>query len=440
MEVIMSEPGSASGSNFIYCLTPAHAVEKVTDASSSSSSKAVISHLYMATLDTSLLEKARLLASDPDRLKHTYQPRSYDPRIYMPSDLPIVLKQITDENETRFAKTQQARELCQNNGFSEIVVPDIARLDNFFVESRLPLPNRIEIIEQIGLYCENFEKFEETAKQFMHFICLCELDDIIGDNLNALVSFSQVDLARYDNVCLYLEEGKGKAGLVDLEFFDIQCKKDTSDWLVDRCKTAITFFPYQLDLIISEARQIDSTIDLSAYELKQHRQEVLTYYDKVYYQHAAFVKEKRISLTNPIVFPEISKERKEGIGREVIAVLLERFKDSHSIALIIPQIKEHFSDVFDALLATVDIAAKKNLRGRENLIASPFELPSLRTVIFTIDRLGFCLNEKMPSVRKIDLFPEVFIDLIFYELKKGGDICDYSRNSIASFTSQVILY
>lgn len=116
-------------------------------------------------------------------------------------------------------------------------------------------------------------------------------------------------MGRYDNVPMYLENGIGKLGLIDLEVF---YPEHLSEDCFRSCQEAIRLFPHHLETIIHAAKKFDSNIEKSRKELEEERDCVLEYFNKVYQVHLDFIKEKKLTLQirlNLLIFQNLEKKR-----------------------------------------------------------------------------------------------------------------------------------
>ncbi|MFI5344336.1 MAG: hypothetical protein ACHQUC_08970, partial [Chlamydiales bacterium] len=150
--------------------------------------------------------------------------------------------------ESRLISMEQAHEICERNGYKDLIIPQARGYGEFLVERKLPFEQNS--YTHIKLYAENHDKFDNAVTEFTGFLCQSFLCDIIDER----------GLGRYDNVPLYIEDGQGKIGLIDLEQFYPNVG-EVEDWLFLRCRDAVRLFPYHLDKIIEVAKKIDPSIE-----------------------------------------------------------------------------------------------------------------------------------------------------------------------------------
>jgi hypothetical protein len=189
--------------------------------------------------------------------------------VYLPKESPYVYKKIKSENaQSRLVKMEQAHEICENSGYKDLVIPQARGYGEFLVEKKLPFEQKR--YDQIRLYAKNPEKFDNAVTEFMGLLSQSYLSDILDED----------GLGRYDNVPLYLEDGQGKIGLIDLEHFypDVG---ETKDWLFLRCRDAVHLFPYHLDKIMEVAKKIDPAIEESRELLAAERDKLLKVFETI---------------------------------------------------------------------------------------------------------------------------------------------------------------
>jgi len=165
-------------------------------------------------LSAALFEKAKTFVDPPANLSDLPRASACKTPVYFPHDLPVVLKQSgAVKAQERFEKMWQARDICEKNGYSHLVL-SIARLyGDFIIENKLPITFQ-STKEQIGLYVENHDKFTRAVEEFTRLLFQSDFYDI-----TEYYGWAETVMGRYDNVSLYLEENRGRIGLLDLECF-----------------------------------------------------------------------------------------------------------------------------------------------------------------------------------------------------------------------------
>lgn len=169
--------------------------------------------------------------------------------VYLPKESSYVYKRINaDMAENRLMSMEQAHEICERSGYRDLVIPQARGYGEFLIEKKLPFNQNS--YTHMKLYAENHDKFDNAVTEFMGFLCQSYLCDIIDEH----------GLGRYDNVPLYIEDGQGKIGLIDLEQF-YPVVGEVEDWLFARCLDAVRLFPFHLDQIMEVAKKIDPAIE-----------------------------------------------------------------------------------------------------------------------------------------------------------------------------------
>jgi|GEM_PF-1397760 len=390
-------------------------------------------------LSYKLLTKAKPFVKDEQKLRELPRAGMGRTPVFLPKELPIVLKQSgSPKNQERFEKMKQARFICEKNGFHHLTIPSARVQGNFIIESRLPI-HKPHTKEQIGLYMENREKFSQAAKEFTGFLCQAGLGDIVGGSNNPFQDLSQKDIARYDNVPLYLEKEQGKLGLIDLEDFMPYCFGGASC----ACERAVSFFPYHLDAIIEEAKKFDQYIEYDRSNLESIRDETLNYFKLAYGDHLAFIQKKGISIKEPTRMVEISAERSAEIQRKITSLIQKENEEywyknclGKNPKEAIVNFEKAFPVIFNTITAFLSKQIAKNIAEEGEPISSIPKLLCCRTLGFDFHDLMYqdLMKQTVSKLDKIDIpdadkktgFADMIIKAVFEELAKGGEIAYYN--------------
>lgn len=386
-------------------------------------------------LSYALLEKAKPYIDIPSNLKNLPEAPSGKTRVYLPKELPIVLKQSgSPENQKRFDKMKQGRDICIQRGYENLVIPKARVYGNFIVESRVPITVH-GTKEQIGLYIENRERFTAAVKEFTGFRCQAYLSDIIGGSNDPYGTLSETPVGRYDNVALYIEDDQGKIGLIDLERFEPNRNQLQKRCCYDECLDAVRLFPYHLDEILDSAKNFDPEIQNDRKKLEEERDGALRRFKLAYEDHLEFIKEKGISLENPLKMVEINFERKNSIKEAMVSIIRKEHTDfwfknclgenpEETIALF----EKSFPKILDLTTAFLLKTLERKVGGTKEAISSYGQLLSCRTFRFQIP---FKLQQEVESGITMlkgenDGFAQLIIESIFKELAKGQEIAYYN--------------
>lgn len=403
-------------------------------------------------LSYALLEKAKPYVDIKLNRQDLPRASSGNTLVYLPKELPIVLKASGfPENHKRFHQMKQARDICEKSGYQNLVIPKARVYANFIIESRLPI-NMHGTKEQIGLYIENRARFADAVKEFTGFLCQSNFYDITGAIDDPYETLSKRPVGRYDNIVLYLEEDKGKIGLIDLERFSPGCSKSEKDWCFIKCLDAIHLFPYHVDEIISVAKKFDFNIEAYQKDLEQERDEVLKFFKIAYEDHLDFVRKKNITLENPIVFEKLSLIRSEKL-KKVIEIELRKENDGVLFSgclwfkgclgekpdeTLICFNEKAFPIILDATYKLINDLLKFNMESQQSeaAISSNAQLLSLRTLKFgyrysenndfinsttkSIEMLSFRSQHTVP------VFLSFLLDVILKEFENGKEIAYYN--------------
>lgn len=191
--------------------------------------------------------------------------------VWLPVDHPgIIIKAsgyFDRTNEKRAVQMHSFKEVLRGLGIQNIVVPQCHVSGKYQIESRLPI--NTHDFHNIRLYIENQKAFDDVIKELVKVASRYWFTDLITTSNNQLAHLDGGDgrLVRYDNFPLYIENGVGKVGLVDLEA--MKAKYFLLDPLLfllgkmhesfkglrylEPIESLVRMFPYHRDLICSEA-------------------------------------------------------------------------------------------------------------------------------------------------------------------------------------------
>lgn len=355
--------------------------------------------------------------------------------VYLPKELPIVLKDSGNPaNFARFEQMQAARQICRRNGYKDLDIPKARVHGTFIYESKLPITQ--DSLESIGLYIENRGQFTNAVKEFTEFLCQSYFEDITG----AAPRFSyDIPTGRYDNVALYLENGRGKIGLIDLERFAPIPSRDGCR----ACENALRFFPHHLEEIIQSAKKFYPNIEVHRPYLECERNKMVDLFNTVYENHANFIKEKGITVQNPLALEKLG----EGRIRQLQSVLEEKLRTAHKEDSLFQgclgnnpeEVLRNFRDNFfpQILHATYQVlneALMHNIRETQGPILSNLQLVLLRQLkVFPILQGSFMSNIRecvkifaFDKDWKKEPFSELLFDTLLEELARGRDVAYYN--------------
>lgn len=175
--------------------------------------------------------------------------------VYFPVTLPqIVLKDCKEGQKActaalsaakRVKKTQTALRLCRQNRYQHLVVPRAVSSKGWCIEDRLPL--NTDSLYQKQLYLDHPEKFTEAIVELTDFFFHATIGDLI-------VNKNGVETIRHDNLPLYLEQGKGKIGLIDLEHMTIR-RKVPYKFSLPKLETLMKIFPLHSNEILKTVQK-----------------------------------------------------------------------------------------------------------------------------------------------------------------------------------------
>ena len=295
-------------------------------------------------LSDEFLEKAKSYIDSPERLSALPRPLYGKSTVYFLDDL--VLKQ-TEDTYARFEKMGKAKLICQQNDYESLVIPQARVYEDFLIEKRLPI-GFPRIKEQIGLYLENLDRFTTAVQEFTGFLFQATLHCMVGECEDPCSSITSHPMGRYDNICLFMIEGVGKIGLVDLERLNalnipanvvplqktesrvLDLKRKIYQFLIRAsnisihnpdiiqaiqpyhqyekiwdtivsvtCHNAVCLFPHHLNEILGVAEKFSPIPAKLRVDLQSTKNKTLEKFQGIYRNHLLFCQEKGISIYNP---------------------------------------------------------------------------------------------------------------------------------------------
>ena len=188
--------------------------------------------------------------------------------VYLGPD--FVMKYSGKDARERFRKTLDAGTVCERAGYKFLTVPKVGILQDrgsgIVIEGLLPI-KQFTFTEQLFLYIEQGPLFTNVIREFADFCCSNFLEDLIGGNNHPLQDFINEPCGRYPNVPLYIEEGQGKMGLVDLETFEEGYHSNFIE--------LVRLFPYHLEDILAIGKQNGWRMENIEQELREVQQKML---------------------------------------------------------------------------------------------------------------------------------------------------------------------
>jgi len=188
--------------------------------------------------------------------------------VYFPQEIPFVLKSLGEQPaKRRFFANCFARQLIDQCAYTHLVIPRSMYYKEFTIEERLPNP-QATLRSQASLYLTHLSAFAQTAKELTDFLLKAHFDDITTTS-HPYVDGHQLPLGRPDNIPFFIQEGKGKLGLIDLGGFKIR-KLPPSQEEIRKCvETAIAIFPHHLAEICNTAGVLQSDFEQRSISTQQ---------------------------------------------------------------------------------------------------------------------------------------------------------------------------
>ncbi len=249
------------------------------------------------------------------------------------------------------------RAFLEKYQFQSLTIPNVRVEGIYLVEERLPIKND-GYQSQMELYYKHRELFTNAIEEFTTFLCFWSYSDLLN-KLSSWAYLSEIEVPRYDNTPLFLQNGKGEMGLVDMEHFSLginyEKRLEDPEIIFHACRTALIFFPFHFDSIFKMGYSHNSEIINRKQDLEEIQKKSLAYFEKIVGNHNRFLVEKGISLVNCSKIVEPDNQTKLEIIAELQNDLLEfNFSKTYS------NDEKWISDLKHAFEA-IDIRSQTNL-------------------------------------------------------------------------------
>lgn len=268
--------------------------------------------------------------------------------VHFPKGIPqVVLKYCTETKNSRGSlsaygrlnKMDQGRSVLKEIGSKHLIIP-LARIHKReLIEQRLPVD--CGFWEQTTLYLNNPEKFTAAIQELTEFCRHAHIGDLINHNNNTGFIQSSGPMIRYDNLPIYLENGVGKIGLIDLEQLTL-----TKDLFAPEIATLAQIFPLHIEEILKVAEKYEPTIRSDSYVKLKHK-EARTALRSSHSDHPHFANQPLFKVLKPLeemratletaiatALPNLSfyflKENKEEAFKQITTALPEVLYESLS--------------------------------------------------------------------------------------------------------------
>lgn len=78
----------------------------------------------------------------------------------------------------RFEKMKRARNVCEENGYTHLVIPTARVYKDCIIEKRLPIDPHYLFLKYIQFYTQHQDLFDQAAREFTGFLCQTTLFDL----------------------------------------------------------------------------------------------------------------------------------------------------------------------------------------------------------------------------------------------------------------------
>ncbi len=352
--------------------------------------------------------------------------------VFFPPATPsIILKQSGKRNAIqRFSDMQTVRGILRSQKSSHLVIPRASLCGDFLVEDRLPISSDRYV--NMARYIDHPRMFDEAIREMTRLFSRAWLTDLVSSHYHPISNIVG-DTVRYDNVPLYIENGVGKIGLIDLEHisyypFSSKNRPSGSSAYTSPAQTLARIFPYHVDMIIEESNKLNMKFNEN--QVRFYAREGHEFLQKGYIDHLNWLRQKEITpekFNQPF---EVTPDRIETIVQTLTEQLLSRNISWLTEESIAESVHSVISDIEKVLLDTVN---------RPSTVDTDTDLVLFRSPTFKRDRLESNTWDHFkkllpPSPNSRDYYSQLgksvdaLIEGTCNELVKGGELFSYDPN------------
>lgn len=292
--------------------------------------------------------------------------------VHFPAEAPsIVLKQSGREAAIRrFGEMQKVRCILKSQGSSHLTIPKAALCRDFLVEKRLPISPNDYI--NMGRYIDHPEAFDAAIRELTGLFSQVGIRDIV-DKDQCFFPIKNIvgDIVRYDNLPLYIEDGVGKIGLIDLEGVFDRPLSEFPD-RTDEIMILARIFPYHIEIILNEAKKRAMRFDESA--VRSRAEQGCKFLKEGYIDHLQWLRQRGVTPQNAKqAFFEVHPSRMDKIIKTAVQKLQSEERPPELIA----------ESVRDIVSRARQILNEDKLGLRTHKVDTDAEMVSYRSVTFS---------------------------------------------------------
>jgi len=401
---------------------------------------AIFSRVKRHFLSVPLFEEAKLHIDRLEKTKSSNNPYKLPQandgktQVFLPPQLPLVLKRSGKlASKKRARQTRVVLDLCEGNCLHHLVIPRQRVYKEFVLETRLPIAKNC-LQGQMEIYLENRDLFGAAAKEFTQLLFLSEMSDVLDEGHHPLTIFGPI--GRHDNFPLFVEEGLGKVGLVDLEhFIPISKISFSSDEVMCRCKNAIAIFPCHFEEILEAARGFSAFVDEKAFyeELTSFRDRAQNVLVQAYERHLYFFKKNGISFEDPLQPVEVTSTRKKSVKEAVFSRILRQELQEPILRAFESKrerLEKNFSKLVDLIMDFLfdSIDLKESISSYGQLMyqrALYFGCENQRMRDSLVEDVATKIEGSDRYLTDVEALARLLVKEIFIELAVGGELAFY---------------
>jgi hypothetical protein len=345
------------------------------------------------------------------------------PVFFPPATPSIILKRSGRTSAIqRFKDMQTVRGILRSQGSSHLEIPRAALCGDFLIEDRLSISS--DRFVNMQRYIEHPQAFDEAIHEMTCLFSKACLTDLVASQIHPISNIVG-DTIRYDNIPLYIENGVGKIGLIDLEHIYYQpFTSYFNRWTTYQSPPEILarIFPYHVDMIIEQSKQLN--MQFNEDRVRCFAKDGLEFLQKGYIDHLNWLRQKEITPQNFNQVFEVTPDRIEMIIQNLTQKISRKNVSCLTPEIINSSVQDIISDIEKVLLDTKTLESPSAVNTDAALIA-------FRSPTFKRDRLESSVREHFKTLDNYDQLSDFIDDLVegtCAELTKGRELFAYDPN------------
>lgn len=278
-------------------------------------------------------------------------------RVFLPLEIPKVVMKHSGRKKAikRFRQMQGVSAILKQQKSRHLIVPKALLCQNSIFEQRLPI--NPDAYHNMELYISKTKLFDDPVRELTRLFSRAHLHDLVEDGRRLPIPLAHIagveDTVRYDNLPLFIVEkdgnAEGRIGLIDLEGVVNEPK-------AYGLSTLIRIFPFHFDLIKEEAGKLNMKFENDACDVEAAKGK--KYLQVAFTGHVEWLRQKGVSLVNPLQPFEISPERINEL-QQIVEKELLKLNQGTNDAFVRAKWPERETPLRDFLIGNLEEAAKE---------------------------------------------------------------------------------